>query len=60
MQGSVGIAGGAASTYRSEAFVVLAVPLLRRLSLLAILAIVGLNVWVAAYMIPLFINGKLI
>lgn len=54
------IAGGSASTYRSEAFIVLAIPLLRRLPAPVLIPLIAVELWVAAHMIPLFVNGKLI
>ena len=53
------IAGGAASTYRSEAFVVLSVPLLRRLPAWLLVVPLAAAVLVAWHMAPYFFNGKL-
>jgi hypothetical protein len=53
------IAGGAASTYRSEAFVVVCVPLLRRLPAWLLVIPLGAAVWVAWSMAPYFFNGLL-
>jgi hypothetical protein len=54
------IAGGSASTYRSEAFVIVGVPLLRRLPAWLLVVPLGAAVWVAWHMAPYFFNGKLI
>ncbi|HST67962.1 MAG TPA: hypothetical protein VLM05_22520, partial [Mycobacteriales bacterium] len=54
------IAGGQASTYRSEAYVVLVVPLLRRLPSWLLLPVLAAAVWVAWRMAPNFFNAKLI
>jgi hypothetical protein len=54
------IAGGSASTYRSEAFVIVSVPLLRRLPAWLLVVPLGAAVWVAWHMAPYFFNGKLI
>jgi len=54
------IAGGGASTYRSEAFVVLSVPLLRRLPAWLLVVPLAATVIVAWRMAPYFFNGKLI
>jgi hypothetical protein len=53
------IAGGDASTYRSEAFVVVCVPLLRRLPWWLLVVPLGAAVWVAWHMVPYFFNGTL-
>jgi hypothetical protein len=53
------IAGGSASTYRSEAFVVVCVPLLRRLPAWLLVVPLGAAVWVAWHMAPNFFNYKL-
>ena len=53
------IAGGSASTYRSEAFVVVCVPLLRRLPVWLLVVPLGAAVWVAWSMAPYFFNGAL-
>src|SRR5262249_55228747 len=53
------IAGGQASTYRSEAFVVVCVPLLRRLPAWLLVVPVGAAGWVAWNMAPSFFKGKL-
>jgi hypothetical protein len=53
------IAGGQASTYRSEAFVVVCVPLLRRLPAWLLVVPLGAAVWVAWNMAPYFFNGQL-
>ncbi len=53
------IAGGHASTYRSEAFVVLSVPLLRRLPSWLLVVPLAAAVFVAWRMAPYFFNGKL-
>jgi hypothetical protein len=53
------IAGGSASTYRSEAFVIVAVPLLRRLPAWALVVPLGAAVWVAWHMVPYFFNYQL-
>jgi hypothetical protein len=54
------IAGGGASTYRSEAFVVLSVPLLRRLPAWLLVVPLAAAVLVAWRMAPYFFNGKLV
>ena len=53
------IAGGTASTYRSEAFVIVCVPLLRRLPVWLLVVPLGAAVWVAWSMAPYFFNGAL-
>jgi hypothetical protein len=53
------IAGGQASTYRSEAFVVVCVPLLRRLPAWLLVVPLGAAAWVAWNMAPYFFNGQL-
>jgi hypothetical protein len=53
------IAGGSASTYRSEAFVIVCVPLLRRLPAWLLVMPLGAAVYVAWHMAPYFFNGKL-
>ena len=53
------IAGGSASTYRSEAFVVVCVPLLRKLPAWLLVVPLGAAVWVAWSMAPYFFNGLL-
>jgi len=53
------IAGGSASTYRSEAFVVVCVPLLRKLPAWVLVVPLGAAVWVAWSMAPYFFNGLL-
>ncbi|HEY3087539.1 MAG TPA: hypothetical protein VGJ59_05700 [Jatrophihabitantaceae bacterium] len=53
------IAGGSASTYRSEAFVVVCVPLLRRLPAWLLVVPLGAAVWVAWHIAPNFFNYKL-
>jgi hypothetical protein len=53
------IAGGRTSTYRSEAFVVLSVPLLRRLPAWLLVVPLAGAVIVAWRMAPYFFNGKL-
>jgi hypothetical protein len=53
------IAGGQASTYRSEALVVVCVPLLRRLPPWLLVVPLGAAVWVAWNMAPYFFNGLL-
>lgn len=53
------VAGGGASTYRSEAFVILSVPLLRRLPWWVLAPILALVVITAWRMAPNFFNGKL-
>jgi hypothetical protein len=53
------IAGGSASTYRSEAFVVVSVPLLRRLPPWLLVVPLGAAVLVAWNMAPYFFNGAL-
>jgi hypothetical protein len=53
------IAGGSASTYRSEAFVVVSVPLLRRLPAWLLVVPLGAAVWVAWHMAPYFFNNQL-
>ena len=50
------VAGGSASTYRSEAFVVVGVPLLRRLPAWLLVVPLGAAVWVAWHMAPYFFN----
>jgi hypothetical protein len=54
------IAGGSASTYRSEAFVVVSVPLLRRLPAWLLVVPLGAAVWVAWHMAPYFFNYQLV
>ena len=54
------IAGGQASTYRSEAFVVIAVPLLRRLPPWLLAIVLAAAVVTAWRMAPYFFNAKLI
>jgi hypothetical protein len=54
------VAGGSLSTYRSEAFVIVSVPLLRRLPAWLLVVPLGAAVWVAWQMAPYFFNGKLI
>lgn len=54
------IAGGQASTYRSEAFVILVVPLLRRLPAWLLLVPLAAAVLVAALMAPRFFSGALV
>jgi hypothetical protein len=53
------IAGGSASAYRSEAFVVVGVPLLRRLPARLLVVPLGAAVYVAWHMVPYFFNGQL-
>jgi hypothetical protein len=53
------IAGGAASTYRSEAFVIVAVPLLRRLPPWLLAVPLAAAVLVAWHLSPYFFNGRL-
>jgi hypothetical protein len=53
------IAGGAASTYRSEAFVIVCVPLLRRLPAWLLVVPLGAAVYVAWHMAPYFFNAQL-
>ena len=53
------VAGGQASTYRSEAFVILTVPLLRRLPAWMLVVPLGAVVLVAWHMAPYFFNAKL-
>jgi hypothetical protein len=53
------IAGGSASTYRSEAFVVVGVPLLRRLPAWLLVVPLAAAVWVAWHMAPYFFNYTL-
>jgi hypothetical protein len=53
------IAGGSASTYRSEAFVVVSVPLLRGLPAWLLVVPFGAAVWVAWHMAPYFFNYQL-
>lgn len=53
------IAGGSASTYRSEAFVVVGVPLLRRLPAWLLVVPLGAAVWVAWHMAPYFFDYRL-
>ncbi len=53
------VAGGGASTYRSEAFVILSVPLLRRLPWWVLAPILALVVITAWRMSPNFFNAKL-
>ena len=54
------LAGGQASTYRSEAFVILTVPLLRRLPTWLLLVLLAAAVTVAWRMAPLFFSGALV
>ena len=54
------IAGGSLSTYRSEAFVIVSVPLLRRLPFWLLVVPLAAAVWVAWHMAPYFFNGMLI
>jgi hypothetical protein len=53
------IASGQASTYRSEAFVILTVPLLRRLPSWLLIIPLGASVFVAWHMAVYFFNGRL-
>jgi hypothetical protein len=53
------IAGGGASTYRSEAFVIVSVPLLRKLPAWLLVVPLGAAVFVAWHMAPYFFNGQL-
>jgi hypothetical protein len=53
------IAGGRVSTYRSEAFVVLLVPLLRRLPAWLLLPVVALAAFVSWRVSPYFFNATL-
>jgi len=54
------IAGGSASTYRSEAFVVVCVPLLRKLPAWLLVLPLGASVFVAWNMAPYFFNKQLV
>jgi len=54
------IAGGAASTYRSEAFVIVSVPLLRRLPPWALAVPLAAVVVVSWHMSPYFFNSQLV
>lgn len=54
------IASGQASTYRSEAFVILTVPLLRRLPSWLLIIPLTASVFVAWHMAPYFFNGRLV
>jgi hypothetical protein len=54
------IASGQASTYRSEAFVILTVPLLRRLPSWLLIIPLAASVFVAWHMAPYFFNGRLV
>ena len=54
------IAGGSASTYRSEAFVVVCVPLLRKLPAWLLVVPLGASVFVAWNMAPYFFNKQLV
>jgi len=54
------IAGGSASTYRSEAFVVVCVPLLRKLPARLLVLPLGASVFVAWNMAPYFFNKQLV
>jgi hypothetical protein len=54
------IAGGGASTYRSEAFVIVSVPLLRKLPAWLLVVPLGAAVFVAWHMAPYFFNRQLI
>lgn len=54
------IAGGSASTYRSEAFVLVAIPLLRRLPAPVLIPLLVAEIWVAGQMIPLFVQSVLV
>lgn len=54
------IAGGAASTYRSEAFVIVAVPLLRRLAPWLLVVPLAAAVLVSWHLSPYFFNGRLV
>jgi hypothetical protein len=53
------IAGGSASIYRSEAFVIVSVPLFRRLPGWMLVLPLGAAVWVAWHMAPYFFNYRL-
>ena len=53
------IAGGSASTYRSEAFVVVCVPLLRKLPAWLLVIPLAAAVFVAWNMAPYFFNAQL-
>jgi len=53
------VAGGDASTFRSEAFVVVSVPLLRRLPAWLLVVPLGAAVYVAWHMAVYFFNGQL-
>ena len=54
------IAGGSASTYRSEAFVVVGVPLLRKLPAYMLVVPLVTAVYVAWHMAPYFFNKQLV
>jgi hypothetical protein len=54
------IAGGSASTYRSEAFVVVCVPLLRKLPAWMLVLPLGASFFVAWNMAPYFFNKQLV
>ncbi|HYU04751.1 MAG TPA: hypothetical protein VEL02_12980, partial [Jatrophihabitantaceae bacterium] len=54
------IAGGSASTYRSEAFVVVCVPLLRKLPAWLLVLPLGASVFVAWNMATYFFNRQLV
>ena len=54
------VAGGEESVYRPEAFIVLAIPLLQKAPWPLLVPLIVVELWVAAHMIPLFVNGTLI
>jgi hypothetical protein len=53
------IAGGSASTYRSEAFVIVCVPLLRKLPAWLLIVPLGAAVFVAWNLAPYFFSAQL-
>lgn len=54
------VAGGEESVYRPEAFIVLAIPLLRKLPWPMLVPLILVELWVAGHMIPLFVHAILI
>jgi len=54
------IAGGQESVYRPEAFIVLAIPLFRKLPWPLLVPLILVELWVAGHMIPLFVHAILI
>ena len=54
------IAGGQESVYRPEAFIVLAIPLFRKLPWPLLVPLILVELWVASHMFPLFVDAILI